>query len=66
MHYHIDIITYGTAFVEPVGVTAWRPVSGTGWSKSPASAADWFNEGRSMCYHVYVIMHVKDPITKYL
>ena len=26
-----------------------------------ASAADWFNKGRAMCYHVYVIMHVKDP-----
>ena len=26
MHYRIDMITHGTAFVEPVG--------GTGWSKS--------------------------------
>ena len=26
-----------------------------------ASAADWFNKGCAMCYHVYVIMHVKDP-----
>ena len=28
---------------------------------APASAADWFNKGFVMCYHVYVIMHVKDP-----
>ena len=28
---------------------------------APASAADWFNKGRVMCYYVYVIMHVKDP-----
>ena len=27
----------------------------------PTSADDWFNKGRSMCYHFYVIMHVKDP-----
>ena len=24
---------------------------------APASAADWFNKGRAMCYHVYVIVH---------
>ena len=28
---------------------------------APASATDWFMKGRVMCYHVYVIMHVKDP-----
>ena len=28
---------------------------------APASATDWFNKGHAMCYHVYVIMHVKDP-----
>ena len=27
---------------------------------SPARATDWFNKGHAMCYHVYVIMHVKD------
>ena len=26
-----------------------------------ASAAHWFNKGRAMCHHVYMIMHVKDP-----
>ena len=25
------------------------------------SATDWFIKGHVMCYHVYVIMHVKDP-----
>ena len=25
------------------------------------SAADWFDKGRAMCNHVYVIMHVIDP-----
>ena len=29
---------------------------------APASAADCFNKDRAMCYHVYVIMHVKDPL----
>ena len=28
-------------------------------STRPASAADWFNKGRTMCYHGYMIMHVK-------
>ena len=28
---------------------------------APASAADWSNKGRAMCYHIYVIMHVKIP-----
>ena len=28
---------------------------------APASAANWFHKGRAMCYHVLVIMHVKDP-----
>ena len=27
----------------------------------PTSADDWFNKGRVMCFHVYVIMDVKDP-----
>ena len=26
-----------------------------------AIATDWFNKGHAVCYHVYVIMHVKDP-----
>ena len=26
----------------------------------PTSANNWFTKGRSMFYHVYVIMHVKD------
>ena len=25
------------------------------------SAADWFDKGRAMCNHVYVIMHLKCP-----
>ena len=25
------------------------------------SADNWFIKARSMCYHVYVIMHVQDP-----
>ena len=25
------------------------------------SAADWFTKGHAMCYHVYVMMYVKDP-----
>ena len=28
---------------------------------APTSGNAWFTKGRSMCYHVYVIMHVKDP-----
>ena len=28
---------------------------------SAASAANWFNKGHAMCYHVHVIMHAKDP-----
>ena len=28
---------------------------------APASAADLFNKGGAMCYHVFVSMHVKDP-----
>ena len=28
---------------------------------APASAVDWFIKSNAMCYHVYVIMHVKDP-----
>ena len=28
---------------------------------APTDAADWFTEGHVMCYHVYVIMRVKDP-----
>ena len=24
-------------------------------------SANWFNKGRAMCYHVYVILRVKDP-----
>ena len=31
------------------------------WFLCPASAAGWFIQGCAMCYHVYVIMHVKDP-----
>ena len=27
----------------------------------PASAIDWLIKGHAMCYHVYVIIHVKDP-----
>ena len=27
----------------------------------PANATDWFIKGSAKCYHVYVIMHVKDP-----
>ena len=27
----------------------------------PISVGDWFTKGSSTCYHVYVIMHVKDP-----
>ena len=27
----------------------------------PASVADWFNNGRAMCYYVCVILHVNDP-----
>ena len=30
----------------------------------PASANDWPNKTRAMCYHVYVMMHVKDPCGK--
>ena len=26
-----------------------------------ASVADWCNKSHAMCYHVYVILHVKDP-----
>ena len=26
-----------------------------------ASAANWSIKGYTMCYHVYVIMHIKDP-----
>ena len=26
-----------------------------------ASAADWSNKDRAVCYHIYVIIHVKDP-----
>ena len=29
---------------------------------APTIAADWFNKGHAMCYHVYVTMHVKDPL----
>ena len=29
-------------------------------STCSTSAADWFTEDRTICYHVYVIMHVKD------
>ena len=32
-------------------------------STRPASAAGWCNTGRAMCYHVSVIVHVKDPPT---
>ena len=28
---------------------------------APASATDWFNKGHAKYYHVYGIMHVKDP-----
>ena len=28
---------------------------------APASAADWFAKGSTMYYHVFEIMHVKDP-----
>ena len=28
---------------------------------TPVSAANWFNKGHDMCYHVHVIMRVKDP-----
>ena len=28
---------------------------------APASTTNWFNKGRAMCYHVYVVMHVKLP-----
>ena len=28
---------------------------------APTSATDWFPKGCVMCYHVYVILHVKDP-----
>ena len=27
---------------------------------APASSDDWFNKGHAMCFHVYMIMHVKD------
>ena len=27
----------------------------------PDSAANWYNKGCALCYHVYVILHVKDP-----
>ena len=30
-------------------------------STCSTGAADRFTKGRTMCYHVYVIMHVKDP-----
>ena len=29
---------------------------------APAGADDWFTKGRVMCYHVYMIMHVKYPL----
>ena len=28
---------------------------------APTIAADWFNKGHAICYHVYVTMHVNDP-----
>ena len=28
----------------------------------PISADDRFMKGQSMCYHVYMILHVKDPL----
>ena len=28
---------------------------------APTSTTDWFTKGHIMCYHVYVIMRVKDP-----
>ena len=34
-------------------------LSNRGHWLAPASAADWFNKGCVMCYHVNVIMHVK-------
>ena len=32
-----------------------------GHQLAPTSATDWFNKGCVMHYHVYVIIHVKDP-----
>ena len=32
-----------------------------GHSLAPKSATDWFTEACVMCYHIYVIMHIKDP-----
>ena len=31
-------------------------------NQSPGSDADGFKKGSAMCYHVYVTMHVKDPL----
>ena len=28
----------------------------------PASVIDWFNKDPVMCYHIYMTMHVKDPL----
>ena len=28
---------------------------------APASATDWFIKGHSVCYLIYVIMHMKNP-----
>ena len=32
-----------------------------GYRLLSSSAANWFIKGCAMCYHVYMIMHVKDP-----
>ena len=29
---------------------------------APASAHDWCNKGRGMCYPVYGMMHIKEPL----
>ena len=31
-------------------------------STRPTSVADWFIEGSAMCYHVCVILHIKDSL----
>ena len=31
---------------------------------APASAHDWCNKGRGMCYSVYGMMHIKEPISR--
>ena len=44
---------------EPFVSERW--ISADMLSAYPTSAADWFTKGCAICYHIYVIMLVKDP-----